>query len=104
MREAYAAASLEMSTGFKVLNELEAETKISLLDCNMLKTRFYKLHKIMSDNQAKETQLQKRTKAVGLELSNENLKLEKAQQQQKDHEYKLHALKEKLDAAKKDTA
>jgi hypothetical protein len=44
-----------MSTGFKVLNELEAENKLTLADCNMMKTRFYKLHKIMSDNQAKET-------------------------------------------------
>jgi hypothetical protein len=32
------------------------------------------------------------------------LKLEKAQQQQKEHEYKLKALEEKLEAAKKDTA
>jgi hypothetical protein len=39
------------------------------------------MHKIMTDNQAKETQLQQRTKKIALELSSEVLKLEKAQQQ-----------------------
>jgi chromosome segregation ATPase len=95
---------LELSQGFKILNELESEGKITLEKCDLLKQRFYKMHKIMTDNQAKETQLQQRTKKIALELSSEVLKLEKAQQQQKEHEYKLKALEEKLDIAKKDTA
>ena len=37
-------------------------------------------------------------------MSSENLKLEKAQQQQKAHEDTLKHLDEKLDLAKKDTA
>ena len=62
------------------------------------------MHRIMTENQAKETQLQQRTKKIALELSSEVLKLENEQQKQKEHEYKLKALEEKLDIAKKDTA
>lgn len=104
LKEAYRLHNLELSSGFKILNELESEGKISVEKCDLMKQRFYKMHKIMSDNQAKETQLQQKTKKIALELSSEVLKLEKAQQQQKEHDYKLKALEEKLDLAKKDTA
>lgn len=99
LKEAYRLHNLELSQGFKILNELESEGKITLEKCDLLKQRFYKMHKIMTDNQAKETQLQQRTKKIALELSSEVLKLEKAQQQQKEHEYKLKALQEKLKLA-----
>jgi len=62
------------------------------------------MHKLLTDNQAKETQLQKRSKQIFLEMQSETLKLEKSQQAQKEHEYKLKALEEKLDLAKKETA
>ena len=57
LKEAYRQHNLELSQGFKILNELEAEGKITLERCDLLKQRFYKMHKIMTDNQSKETQL-----------------------------------------------
>ena len=104
LKEAYQLHNLEVLQGFKILNELESEGKITLEKCDLLKQRFYKMHKIMTDNQAKETMLQKKTKEIALDLSSEVLKYEKAQTALKEHEYKLRALEEKLEHAKKDTA
>lgn len=57
LKQAYLQHNMEMTQGFKILNELEAEQKISSEKCDMLKQRFYKMHKIMADNQSKENQL-----------------------------------------------
>jgi hypothetical protein len=50
LKQAYLQHNMEMTQGFKILNELEAEQKISSEKCDMLKQRFYKMHKIMADN------------------------------------------------------
>lgn len=58
----------------------------------------------MMQNMQTETMLTKKARNLTKQLNNENLKLEKAQQQQKEHEYKLKALEERLESVKKETA
>lgn len=50
-----------------------------------------------------ERKLSEKISQLKKSLSNETLRLEKAEQQKTDHEYKLRTLEEKLEAVKKDT-
>ena len=104
LKEAYRQTNMELHQGFKILNELEADQKISVEQCDLMKKRFYIMHKTMTDNQAKEKMLHAHTKKITQDLQKKTIELEKNQQMQKNNELNLKALEEKLEAAKKDTA
>jgi hypothetical protein len=46
--------------------------------CDVYKQKFYQMHKTLMLNQAKETQIQQKSKQIQLNLNSEGLKLEKA--------------------------
>ena len=55
-------------------------------------------------NMETEVQLTKRARNLTKQLNNENLKLEKTQQQQKDQEVDLKALEDLLEIVRRETA
>lgn len=61
------------------------------------------LHEACIKNMQNERKLSEKISQLKKSLSNETLRLEKAEQQKTDHEYKLRTLEEKLEAVKKDT-
>ena len=50
-----------------------------------------------------DIELTKKARKLQKQLNSEALKLEKAQQQQKEHEYRIKGLEERLDVVKKET-
>lgn len=50
LKEAYRQHNLELSQGFKILNELEASKDLSTDKVDLLKQRFYTMHKLMTEN------------------------------------------------------
>ena len=58
----------------------------------------------MMKNMETEVQLTKRARNLPKQLNNENLKLEKTQQQQKDQEVDLKSLEDLLEIVRRETA
>jgi hypothetical protein len=58
----------------------------------------------MMKNMETEVQLTKRARNLTKQLNNENLKLEKTQQQQKDQEVDLKSLEDLLEIVRRETA
>ena len=58
----------------------------------------------MMKNMETEVQLTKRARNLTKQLNNENLKLEKTQQQQKDQEVDLKSLEDLLEMVRRETA
>ena len=69
----------------------------------MYSQKFYALHKACVKNMHNERKLGEKISQLKKNLSHEGLKLEKANQQKKDHEQKLKTLEERLEQVKKET-
>lgn len=67
------------------------------------KDKFYQLHQTLYKNMGNDIELTKKARKLQKQLNSEALKLEKAQQQQKEHEYRIKGLEERLDVVKKET-
>jgi chromosome segregation ATPase len=73
--------NLQSSAAYQQLHELEQEGKITPEKCELYKQKFFELHRIMMKNMETETLRTKKARNLTKQLNNENLKLEKAQQQ-----------------------
>ena len=57
----------------------------------------------MYKNMGNDVELAKKARKLQKQLNSEALKLEKAQQTQKEHDYRIKGLEERLDSVKKET-
>jgi len=95
---------VEASQAYNILVSLQEDGKITPEKAELYKQKFYVLHEACIKNMQNERKLSEKISQLKKALSSETLRLEKAEQQKTDHEYKLRMMEEKLEAVKKDTS
>ena len=99
-----AETRVEASQAYNILAELENEGKITNERAEQYKQKFYVLHEACIKEMQNERKLSEKVSHYKKALSNETLRLEKAEQQKTDHDYKIRTLEEKQEEVKKQTS